>query len=120
MIGGIRCMMLVPMFWLFSCNEEKTSKEEARIQREVEQRVETIRTEMKVAENRWHTARIVAFCLLAGGSLLWLFSGGGGPSGNESQPMLRDGRNQDSGPRRRVIDRPYEDDDEPNQHPYRR
>jgi hypothetical protein len=121
MIVAIRYMMLVPMFWLFSCNEEKTSKEEARIQREVEQRVESIRTEMKVSENRWHTARIVCFCLLAGGSLIWLFNGGGAASGNLSYPLIPDGKNHENQNRRRVIDRPHFDpDDEPDDHPYRR
>ena len=107
----LRCLMLLPLFWLFSSCDEEQSKEEQRIRQEVEQRVETIRTEMKVSENRWHTVRIVAFCLLAGGSLIWLFNGGESPG--------RENKSIDPGYRRRVIDRNY-DDDESDEHPYRR
>ncbi len=115
-----RCLMFLPLMWLFSSCEEEKSREEARFQREVDQRVEVIRTEMKVSEGRWHTVRIVAFSLLAGGSLIWLFNGGGGSPAKENHPMLRDGRNNDPGYRRRVIDRAYEDDDEPDEYPHRR
>lgn len=115
----LRCLMFLSLFWLSSCEEEK-SREEQRIRTEVDQRVETIRTEMKVSESRWHTVRVVAFCLLAGGSLVWLFNGGGESSPKHGHPMLRDARNPDPGHRRRVIDRPYEDDDEPDDYPYRR
>ncbi len=117
----LRMLMLVPLMWLFSCNEEEASKEEARIRREVEQRVETIRTEMKVSETRWHTARIVCFCLLAGGSLIWLFNGGGAVSERGSCPLIPDGRNPENQNRRRVIDRPYNDpDDDSDDYPHRR
>lgn len=121
MIATLRCLMLLPMMWLFSCDEEKSTKEEARIQREVDQRVETIRSEMKVTENRWKTVRTVTFCLLAGGSLIWLFNDGGTDSGSGNYPSLSDGKNRDTPTRRRVIDRPYPDpDDEPDEYPYRR
>lgn len=114
MIARVRCLLLLPMMWLFSCNEEETSREEARVQKEVNQRVEIIRSELKVSQDRWRTVRIVTFSLLAGGSLLWLLNSHEEPVGN---PRLRDGNPQ---PRRRVIDRPYEEDDESESYPYRR
>jgi hypothetical protein len=113
---SLRCLMVLSFFWFSSCEEEK-SREEARFQREVDQRVEVIRSEMKVSEGRWHTVRIVCFSLLAGGSLIWLFNGGVSPGG---VPMLPDGKSREYGYRGRVIDRPYDDDDEPDSHPYRR
>ena len=82
--------------------------------------MEAIRTEMKISESRWHTARIVCFCLLAGGSLIWLFNGGGTSSGRGFSP-LPDGKDAESTTRRRVIDRPYyTPEDEPDEYPYRR
>ncbi len=117
----LRILLLLALLWLPSCNGGGgISREEARIQREVNQRVETIRSEMKVSETRWKTARVVAFCLLAGGALIWLFNGGGGASIGESYPKLADPRNHDPGHRRRVIDRHYPDEDEPDEYPYRR
>jgi hypothetical protein len=115
---AFRCLMLLPILVFISCCENETSREEARIRDQVDQRVEIIRSEMKVTENRWHTVRVVAFCLLAGGSLIWLFNGGATPS-RGSYPLLADARSPESGPRRRVIDRTY-DDDEPDDPPYRR
>ena len=117
----LSCLMLLPLMWLASCNEERPSTEDARIQREVDQRVETIRTEMKVSEDRWHTARIISFCLLAGGSLIWLFNSGGFGSGRGAYAPVPDGKSPESQNRRRVIDRPYYDpDDEPDEYPHRR
>lgn len=110
-----RCLMLLPFLGFFSCFEDQTSREEAKIRNQVDQRVEIIRTEMKVTENRWHTVRIVAFCLLSGGSLIWLFNGGG-PSPHRSYPLFPDNRNPDPGSRR-VIDRSYDDEpDDPTYH----
>jgi len=60
---------------LVSCGEPRKPKppdEEARIEREVNRRVETIRGEMRHSQKRWHTTRVVFFCILAGGSLIWL------------------------------------------------
>ncbi len=105
---------------LSSCREGgRISREEERIRREVDQRVETIRGEMKVSENRWHTVRIVSFCLLAGGSLIWLCQGSAAP-GRAMNPPSYGRNNLEHLNRRRVIDRPYEDDDEPGEYPYRR
>jgi hypothetical protein len=119
--GGVKAfrlfLLLIPILAFTSCQEEE-NEQESRIRREVEERVEVIRGEMKISESRWHTVRIVAFCLLAGGSLIWLFNGGGSSPGR-SYPLLPDNRNSDPGCRRRVIDRPY-DDDEPDDPPYRR
>jgi len=125
MTGGIkalRVLPLIPMLWLSSCEpvREPSGDREARIRREVEQRVESIRSEMKVSESRWRTARVIAFCLLAGGSLVWLFNGGGESPPKHGHPMPRDARNPDPGYRRRVIERAYEEDDESEQYPYRR
>jgi hypothetical protein len=106
-----RVLFLLPLFWLSSCKEEGVSREEERFRNEVDRRVEVIRGEMKVSESRWHTVRIVTFCLLAGGSLIWLFNGGG--------VIGRESKSVEPGYRRRVIDRPYEDD-EPDEYPYRR
>ena len=115
-----RCLILLLLLLFSSCDESETSREEARFQREVSQRVEAIRTEMKISESRWHTARIVCFCLLAGGSLIWLFNGGGTSSGRGFSP-LPDGKDAESTTRRRVIDRPYyTPEDEPDEYPYRR
>ncbi len=107
----IRILLLLPLLWLSSCKEEGVSREEERFRNEVERRVEVVRGEMKVSESRWHTVRIVTFALLAGGSLIWLFNGGGIP-GRETKSI-------EPGYRRRVIDRSYEDD-EPDEYPYRR
>jgi hypothetical protein len=115
-----RCLMLLLLMLFSSCDERETSREEARFQREVSQRVEAIRTEMKISESRWHTARIVCFCLLAGGSLIWLFNGGGTPSGRGFSPNAGD-KDAESPNRRRVIDRPlYDPENEPDEYPYRR
>jgi|GEM_PF-3795021 len=115
-----RWVMLLLLLLLSSCHESETSREEARFQREVSQRVEAIRTEMKISESRWHTVRIVAFSLLAGGSLIWLFNGGGTSSGRGFSP-LADGKEAESTTRRRVIDRPfYDPDDESDPYSLRR
>lgn len=120
MNGFFRLLLLLPLLCLTSCQEE-TSREEARIRREVDQRVEAIRTEMKVSEHRWRTIRTVTLCLLAGGSLIWLFNGGGTVSPRGRYPSLADNGGYETPNRRRVIDRPYPDpDDEPGEHPYRR
>jgi len=114
----LRILLLVPLLSLSACNGGGSiSKEEARIRREVDQRVEVMRSEMKVSESRWKTARVVAFCLLAGGALIWLFNGPGSSSSGDSYPRLPDNRNHDPGYRRRVIDRPYDEDDEPYNDP---
>jgi hypothetical protein len=63
----LRSMCLLPVLFLLSCEGEEKSREEARIQREVNQRVEVIRKEMKVSEKRWHTARTVASAHWPGG-----------------------------------------------------
>lgn len=112
MIALIRLLLLLPLIWLSSCDDAgRIGREELRIREEVDQRVDVIRSEMRVSENRWHTVRVVVFCLLAGGSLIWLFNGGGAPG--------RENKSPDPSYRRRVIDRTY-DDDEPDEHPYRR
>lgn len=123
--GGMKALLVlpfVPVLWLSSCDsaQEPPADHEARIRREVEQRVDAIRSEMKVSEGRWRTARIVTFCLLAGGSLVWLFNGESGSSPKHGHPMRRDARNPDPGHHRRVIERPYEDEDESDPYPYRR
>lgn len=113
-------LLFASLLLLSSCKEDgRISREEERIRREVDQRVETIRSEMRFAQNRWHTVRIVSFCLLAGGSLIWLCQGSAAPGRAMNSPSH--GRNNlEHLHRRRVIDRPYEDDDEPGDYPYRR
>lgn len=115
MNAALRSMFLLPALLLFSCggggnsSDQARQREEARIQREVDQRVAKIRTEMKVSEKRWHTAKIVALCALAGGALLWLMTNNGGgnqPAIPEARPRIHE--------RTRVIERqdPYEEDDD--------
>ncbi len=116
MNAALRIMFLLPALLLFSCgggghsSDQARQREEARIQREVDQRVAKIRTEMKVSEKRWHTAKIVALCTLAGGVLLWLVTDkGGGNQTNIPEPNTRIPHE-----RTRVIERqdPYEEDDD--------
>ncbi|MBX3742497.1 MAG: hypothetical protein KF712_16035 [Akkermansiaceae bacterium] len=116
----LHILLLLPLLLLSSCKEEGVNREEARIRREVDRRVEAIHADLKVSDSRWKTVRVVAFCLLAGGSLIWLFNGGGGSSSGDSYPKLADSRNHDPGYRRRVIDRHHPDEDEPDEYPYRR
>lgn len=118
-VKAILPMLALGSLLLLSSCEDKVSKEEARIRREVDQRVQAARAEMRQSESRWHTARVVAFCLLAGGSLIWLMNRGGSPPSEADRPMLPGSRAQPPGHRRRVIDRSYEDD-EPDEPPYRR
>ena len=115
----LRSIFLLPVLFLLSCEGEEKSREEARIQREVNQRVEVIRKEMKVSENRWHTARTVALCALAGGSLLWLM----GTRGTGSNSRNPEARSRLPETRSRMIERPNlygEEDDESEHDPYRR
>ncbi len=114
-------MFLLPALLLFSCgggghsSDEARQREEARIQREVDQRVAKIRAEMKVSEKRWHTAKIVALCALAVGALLWLMTNNGGAN----QTNVPEPNTRILNPRTRVIERqdPYEEaDDEYDPH----
>lgn len=123
MSAALRTMCLLSALILSSCggggqsSDQARQREEARIQREVDQRVTEIRNEMKVSEKRWNTARTVALCTLAGGALLWLLNDKGG--GN--QPAIPEPRPRIPSERTRMIERPDtygEDNDEYD--PYRR
>jgi hypothetical protein len=113
---------LISALLLPSCGrKDDANEEEQRIRMAVEQRVEAMRSEMKISESRWHTARIVTFSLLAGGSLILLFNGVGAGADRRAYPSIPDGKGNESQNRRRVIDRPYNDpEDEPDEYPYRR
>ncbi|MBK1818276.1 hypothetical protein JIN84_21825 [Luteolibacter yonseiensis] len=114
----IRILLLAFTLSLTACEEEQTSREEARVQQEVARRVEAIRTEMKTAEARWRTLRIGTLSLLAGGSLILLLGGYADKPGKTTSARLPAG---DHPVRRRVIDHPYDDlDDEYENHPHRR
>lgn len=63
---------LVLSVLLVSC-EGDVSLNEAAIQQEVANRVEVMRSELKVDEDRRKTTRVVCLTLLAGGSLVLLF-----------------------------------------------
>ena len=114
----IRILALVFTLSLVACEDEKTSRDEARVQQEVARRVEAMRAEMKIAEARWRTIRVATLCLLAGGSLILLLGGHTDKPAKAAAARLAGG---DPQTRRRVIDRPYEDpDDEYENNPYRR
>lgn len=119
---ALRIMCLLSALILLSCggggqsNDQARQREEARIQREVDQRVAEIRTEMKVSENRWNTARIVALCALAGCALLWLLNDKGG--GN--QPAIPEPRPRIPSERTRMIERPDPCEQNDEYDPYRR
>ncbi len=66
---------LVLSLLLVSCQDDVSPKDVA-IQQEVANRVEVIRGELKVDEDRRMTIRIVCFTLLAGVSLVLLFRHG--------------------------------------------
>ncbi|MEO5915803.1 MAG: hypothetical protein ABIS50_16325 [Luteolibacter sp.] len=100
---------------LSSCQEDETSQKETRLQAEITQRVEMIRTEMKSDETRWHTIRVACFCLLAGGSLIGLMTAGESPRRLATAPTRGEPQ-----PGRRVIDRSYDDPYESENDPYRR
>ena len=73
--------ILLTALLLVACNDDKAtgksskSAEEARIQREIAQRVAVAEFDLKAKQNRLHTIRVVGFILLAGGALgglVWL------------------------------------------------
>lgn len=73
--GGMRNWQFLPLvlsLLLVSC-DNGTSAKEAAIQQEVANRVEVIRGELKVDEDRRRTIRVACFTLLAGGALVLLF-----------------------------------------------
>jgi len=108
--------VIVILCLLTSCGSppKKQSSDEARIEREVNRRVDAIRIEMEHSQKRWHTTRVVVFCLLAGGSLIWLFH-------VADSPLPRDHANRNSSPnspsnsRRRFIDPTQDDEYDPYQ-----
>ena len=68
---------------LVACHDDQSggksskSAEEARIEREVTQRVAVVEKDLKVRQHTLHTIRVVGFILLAGGALgglIWLQS----------------------------------------------
>lgn len=74
----MRVLPLLPLvlsLLLVSCQDDVSAKDAA-IQQEVANRVEVIRGELKVDEDRRMTIRIVCFTLLAGVSLVLLFRHG--------------------------------------------
>jgi len=73
--------ILLTALLLVACNDDKAtgksskSAEEARIQREIAQRVAVAEFDLKAKQNRLRTIRVVGFILLAGGALgglVWL------------------------------------------------
>ncbi len=103
--------VIVILCLLTSCGSppKKQSNEEARIEREVTRRVDTIRIEMEHSQKRWHTTRVVVFCLLAGGTLIWLFHVADSPRPNEN-PNRNLPPNSPADSRRRFIE-PTQDDE---------
>lgn len=108
----IMIVVMLSSFALVSCEDTLPPKGDARMQQEVERRIEILRGELKVEETRWRTLRISCFCLLAGGSLVLLFSGMGESPSRESHPRLSGHPPYDHSQRRRMIDRHPDDDDE--------
>ena len=114
----IRLMLLGVLLSITSCQEEETSRETARVQREVNRQVAIVREELKTSENLWHTVRVTAFCILAGGCLIWLLGGIEGTNISMGPPPLPNGHLPDQQPGRRIIDRRpeehgHESDDDP-------
>ena len=103
---------------LVSCEEEVTVKEAA-IRKEVAKRTETLRVEMKSDQDRRFTIRVVALCLLAGGSLIGLYRLGGNAQWftsrerHEARPLIPerqpDQQSERVMPGRRVIEPPGPD-----------
>jgi hypothetical protein len=61
--------LVVMICLMASCNgPPRKTNDEVRIEREVKTRVEAIRVEMEHSHKRWHTIRVVSFCLLACGT----------------------------------------------------
>lgn len=92
--GLIRAANLLPVLLsllLISCDEQPSPKDAA-IHREVTKRVETIRAEMKVAEDRRFTLRVVIFSLLTVGSIACLCWPGGDLSFQYPRRRPRDAR----------------------------
>lgn len=72
--SNIRLNMLIlalPVFFA-SCNEEVDPNDPV-IQREVSKRTEVIREELKTDQDIRHTIRLIAVCMLAGGTLFGLY-----------------------------------------------
>ena len=86
-----------------SC-EEKIDPREPVIQQEVSKRVETIREDLKTAQDERYTLRVVTLCLLAGGSLIGLFRLGENGSWFSSGARLPDPRRETPLPGRRIIE----------------
>lgn len=118
MTAILRILVLTIAMLLTSCRDDRVNREEARVRQEVERRVEAMRAEMKIAETRWRTVRIATCSLLAGGSLILLL---GGYFDRHDKPGSARLAGADPYGRRRVIDRPYEEDDDDDRYPpYRR
>jgi hypothetical protein len=67
-----RIILIATLLMLAGCRDEEVSSksaEEARIEKEVKQRVKVAEKALKVGQTRMHTIRITAFVLLAGGSI---------------------------------------------------
>ena len=70
-----RLILIVTLLLLGGCGDGKStskSAEAARIEREVTRRVEVVKKDLKVRQNRMRTIRTTAFILLAGGSIALL------------------------------------------------
>ena len=70
--------ILLVVFLLAACHDDRSgggggkssrAAEEARIEREVTQRVAVVEKDLKVRQNTLHTIRVIGFILLAGGAL---------------------------------------------------
>lgn len=122
MNAALRFLVLAMVLAVTSCGKDETDEEEVRVQREIDRRVEIIRNDLKTAENAWHTVRVSAFCILAGGCLIWLLGGNGAnPSGRGGRPRLTGSKPDEQAPGRRIIDRdnaPYDHEHEDD--PYHR
>lgn len=106
--------IIVPVLALLLCScDEEVSPKDAAIRQEVSKRVETIREELKVDQDRRFTIRVVAFSLLAGCSLVALFRLGADgrwfPSlegRGTNIPLAPENRPANSSSGRRVIEPP--------------
>jgi hypothetical protein len=115
----LQLLLLGMLLSITSCQEEETSREEVRVQQEVNRRVAVIKDDMKTTEQSWHTIRVSAFCILAGGCLIWLLGGGEEIPVRSERPRISSGSAPEQQPGRRIIDRRQEDyDHEREDDPY--